>query len=572
MKLLNFLQAWGLRLIIILFFIVSVIGIFHDYSLNTGGDESVLMAAAVNMISDHTLRPDYPTFYHVPFAAYFYLVPFILFFIFLRLAGVFTSLDSLREFGTINFYNFLPLARFLTVLMGMISIYLLYRIAQKLFNNKLISFSAAFFLSSSLMFVQLSHLARVWVPQVMTILLAFYLIVILYQRQESKIRDYFLVGLSVGLAFGTHAIGVIVYSPFFIAHCLKNFSVKKIFINRYFWIANAVIVLFYFLTFYLNPHGFKNYINRGGGILPNFSFLFDPAATGSGGTDNGLFFNIIDSFKNFAYYTKILIEWEPILFLFFMAGSAFLFLKARKIFFIIISFVSVYYIGASFSGLTWYYILPIIPFLSLIAGYGLYYSYRGINAKTNKTIALIVILIIFILHFAPALAWDYLLIQPSSRLAARDWVYKNVPAGKGIINFDPLLELNENPATLHDIKKLANNFFNKKRAYLLAQPEESHSQPNYYILNYTYYDNNLPEELLDKKYEYLVIGWGDARILKTQIKQVERFGLKATLLKRFPESADENSRYEDIRDLRRPIYAILNGSIYAPVVDVYKLE
>ena len=558
----------------LIFFLVNITGIFRDYSLNTGGDESVLTAATVKMIADQTLRPNYPTFYHVPLAVYFYLPLFILFFIFLRLSGIFTSLDSIKEFGILNFYNFLPLARLATVLMGLASIYFLYKTAQKLFNNKWISLSAAFFLSSSFMFVQLTHLARVWIPQTMAVVLAFYLIIILYQRREDKFNDYLLVGLSLGLALAVHVIGIIVYSSFIVAHYLKNApkKLKAIFlVNKYFWLVNLIIILFYFLIYYLNPYGFNNYINREGGLWPNFGFLFDPAATGIGSASNSLFFNIIDWLRNFGYYAKILIEYDPILVLFFIAGAAILFLKARKKFYIIISFILAYYIGATFAGLISNYILPVIPFLALAGGYGLYYFYKKIKAKINQPVAIAVILFIFTLNFMPPLIWDYRLVQPGARLAARDWIYDNIPPGSRIVNFESLLELNENRLSLTDMEKFASNLYTKKRAYLLSRPEAEYPQPNYYVLYYDYF-SDLPEVLRSKKYDYLIISWHDKQQLKLRLDQAKLFKSQPVLLKRFPESANENSRYQDLRDMKQPIITVITDKIYSPVIDIYQLR
>lgn len=176
-----------------------------------------------------------------------------------------------------------------------------------------------------------------------------------------------------------------------------------------------------------------------------------------------------------------------------------------------------------------------------------------------------------IIIFAIPLIWDYRIIQPGTRLTARDWIYKNISPGSSIINFDPLLELNENQQSLIDINKFAGGYFTKKRAYLFSQGEEEYPRPNYYVLNYTYF-NNLPKELLDKKYDYLIIGWSDKKELEKELDWAKSFKVSATLLKRFPESADENSRYQDWWDMRKPIYVILKASIKAPVIDIYKLK
>ena len=286
--------------------------------------------------------------------------------------------------------------------MAVFSIYLLYKICEKLFNNKWISLLASFLLSSSLMFVQMSHFAKVWMPQLMVVLIAFYFIVILYQLEAAKAKNYILVGLAIGLALGTHVIGVLIYISFAVAHYLKNSSQKFkdiFFTNKYFWLVNLIIVFFYFLTLFLNPRGFHNYINRDGGILPNFNFLFESAAVVNGSANNNLFLKVVGSFRNFGYYANTLIEFEPILVLLFIAGAFILFLKERKKFYLITSFILIYYIGVSFAGLISYYILPIIPFLALIAGYGAYHLYEKIKAKINQPAALTIIFFVLKIIF-----------------------------------------------------------------------------------------------------------------------------------------------------------------------------
>lgn len=569
MKLSNFLLSKGLILIMAVFFISGITGLFFDYSLNTGGDETTLMAATVKMISDHTLRPNYPTFYHVPAAVYFYLLPFILFFILLRLMGVFTDLSSLKEFGIINLYSFLPLARFLTVLMGLVSIYFLYKITQKLFNDKRISLLAAFFLSSGLMFVQVAHTARVWVPQAMTVLIAFYLIIILYQSRENKFKDYWFAGLGVGLAFGTHVVGIMVYSSFFIAHYLKNKSkrIKEIFLaNKYFWLANAAVVICYLLVFYLNTYGFKNYINREGKIWPDFSYLYSSQLDPS--PNIGLQSDKISLFGRMIYYPNALFESDPFLVLFFLVGLMALFLKERKIFYLTIPFVAIYYLVISFAGLEQHYILPIIPFMAIAAAYGVMAFYK----KVNKTLAVSLIALVIVIIFLLPIIWDYRMIQPGARLAARDWIYKNIPSDSRIINFDSRLELNENKACLADIEKFAGGFYTKKRAYLLSMPEEKYPWPDYYVLNYTYF-NGLPKELLDKKYNYLLVPWSNKDELKNKLDQAKIFKSALTLVKRFPESADENSLSATMReDMLKPIWTILTVKTRGPILDIYKLK
>ena len=566
----NLLKKYCLALVLAVYFFLCLTGIFYNYGLNTVGDELPLMSATLKMISDQTLRPDYQSFYHVPFGAYLYLPFFVILLLFLRLSGAFTSLESLKEFGLLDFNKFLPFARFLTILSGLVSIYLVYKISEKLFKNKAISFFSATLLSSSLMFIQISHFAKVWIPQIMTILLALYLIVVLYQEEKEKFKNYILVGLAVGLAFGTHVVGVLVYIPFVIAHYFKNSGrkFKDIFLkNKFFWLVNLILVVFYFFIFYLNPTGFKNNIS-GSGILPDLSNIFHatsdlPVGQADSAVGPGLFYN-------YSFYARVLFEYEPLLILIFIFGAIALFKKEKRIFSLLFSFIFIYYFTISSIAHEPRYILPVIPFMALIAGFGLFYFYE----KINHRLAAIIIAALIIFNYAPPLLWNNALIQTSQIVSARTWIYNNVAVGEKIINIGAPLELNESKEAINDINKFSSQL-TKKRAYLMTLPEADYPKPNYYIFYNSYYDN-IPKELLEKKYDYLIISWWDSADLKQKITKFNELNLKQkmVLLKKFPESASEGNLSVDLADFRYPVYNLLFDKISqnGPSIFIYKLN
>lgn len=559
-----------LRMIIVVYLLIATTGIFYDFGVNTVGDELPLMSATLKMISEQTLRPNYQSFYHAPFGVYFYLPFFILFLLFLRLSGAFTSLASLKAFGLINFNKFLPFARFLTIIMGAISLYLVYKISEKLFRNKAVSLLSALLLSFSLMFVQISHFSKVWIPQVMTILLALYFIIDLYREEKVKFKNYLLAGLSIGLAFGAHVVGALVYAPFLLVHYFKNSGkkLKDIFLNnKFFWAVNLILVMFYFLIFYLNPAGFRNNISANG-VLPDIGYIFHATSKLAGGQASSAAGQSL--FYNYSFYFRILFEYEPLLLLAFIFGAVALWLKEKRIFGILFSFFAVYYLVISSIAHEPRYILPVIPLMALIAGFGLCYFYE----KTNHWLAAMVIVSLMIFNFIPPLLWDYALIQASPVIAARTWIYDNAASGKKIINFGPPLELNENKEAINDIKKFSSQF-TKKRAYLLTLPEADYPQPNYYLLSDAYYEN-IPRELLAKKYDYLIISWWNKDDFQQKQDNLKKLNLKQkmVLYKKFPEGATENNFGVDLADLRNPVYNLLLAKIKqnGPTIYIYKLD
>jgi hypothetical protein len=185
---------------------------------------------------------------------------------------------------------------------------------------------------------------------------------------------------------------------------------------------------------------------------------------------------------------------------------------------------------------------------------------------------LAVIGLILAISFVPPIIWDYRLIQPSTIIEAKNWIYKNIPGGSRIIDFDFPLDLNENKQTVIDIKNTTEQF-NIKRAYLYALPENDYPKPNYYLLYASYYEK-VPRELLDKKYDYLIIVW-DTGDLNNKLKVLENLKLKQkyNLIKKFPENATENNFSMDMSDMTNPIYNLIfkirqNG----PTVYIYKMQ
>ncbi|MDP2909972.1 MAG: glycosyltransferase family 39 protein, partial [bacterium] len=314
--------------ILLFSFAIGITGIFYSRSLPYAvQDEAPNMITTLKMMADGSFRPAYPSSYYFPLTAYIYLPFFAVLFIFLRLSGFVTSLAALKVIGIIDYAEFLPLVRFISVLFGVASVFLIYKITEKLFNNKFTGLISSFLLSTSLLFVQLSHFGRVWILQIFFILFALYLIIAkLYLKDKPLWKDYFWTAISIGVSFGINMVGLFIYLPFLVVHFLKNRGVGFIgtFIkNKYFWLTNFIICLFIPLLYVLNPYGFGN--NKGW-------FGKAVAAFFQGNTYKINFLERI-------FYDKILFEYEPVLFFLFIPCAILLFLKERKIFYILTSFI-----------------------------------------------------------------------------------------------------------------------------------------------------------------------------------------------------------------------------------------
>lgn len=566
----NTVEKYGIIFILIFFIGTVVTGIFFNHSIpNTIGDETVLMASTLNMIAEPSLRPDYPTMYHMPFATYIYLPFFVVLLVFLRISGLFTSLEELKSFGIVHYAELLPMARFISVLLGAASIYLVYKICDKLFNNKFISLTASFLLSTNLMFVYLAHFGKVWLPQIFVILLTFYFIIGIYQKTQPQFRDYFKVALLTGISFGTHFIGILIYFPFLTVHYLrnKNRKLREIFItNKLFWLSNLIVVILLPFIYYLNPYGFINYTQRSSRAAT--SILNESISLGD---------THANFWQGFSGYGQVLFEYGPLLTILFLLGLVPLFLQKRNLFFIFGSFILGYYfVIGPVIGSTHFeprFISPIIPFMAIISAYGIYYFYK--SNFVGKKIKIILLFILFSSFLYSPILLDYKLIQPSSMISAQKWIYNNLSQESKIINFYNYLPINENRETIEDTKQYNTYFFTRKREYLLSIDDADYPKPNYYVLIPPNYRGrgDIPEEILNREFDYALIAWWHKDDYVSALKVAQPFGVKEeNLVKIFPPGATPDSFSMNTENMRNPFRNLRKLNHIGPIIAIYKLN
>ena len=561
------LSKHGIIYILAGFAILALMGVFYNFSvIGTIGDETVLMSATLKMISEKTLRPAYPTNYHMPFGTYIYLPFFIFTLAFLRLSGLFSSFDELKEFGILEYPKLLPVARFISAVLAIISIYLVYRICQKLFNNAFISLVASFLLATNMTFLVLAHFGKVWMPQIFVILLAFYFITDFYKKDEPKLKDYIVPAFLTGVSFGTHFIGVLVYLPFLAAHYFKNINKRfyEIFLaNKNLWLANLVLVLVMLAVFYLNPYGFINYASW------STSATADVLNQGTN-LEGGKF----DLWRGISAYAVFLFDYGHALTLIFLASLIPLFLRRRDLFFILMSFIAGYYfvIGpliASSARPAPVYAGPLIPFMAIIAAYGIHEFYQsGFISKKIKITAIFAVLI-FSLYLPIML--DYAILRPSSVVEADSWIRNNIPSGSKIVNIGLTLPFNENRESIGDIKKYNPEFLTKRQNYMLFMDEENYPTPNYYVLDTGIYKDGVPQEILNTDFDYVVISWHSGGY-DSALNKAKSYGIQEkNLLRTFPSDATPDGFSDNIEAIRKPLFNLRKVTHNGPAVAIYAL-
>lgn len=560
------IKTYALPAILLLFVALSTWGIFYNYPLTDAiGDETVLMAASLKMLGEQTLRPDFPTNYHLPVGAYLYLPFFAALLFFLRFSGAFPSIDSLIEFGILDYGRLLPMARFVSVILGALSIYLVYKICRKLFADDAVALAASFLVATDAFFVFLSHFGKVWIPQMFTILLAFYAIVCLYQARSPRLAGYSGVGALIAAAFGTHVVGAIVYLPLLVAHYYKH-SEKKfidIFITDTRLLAcHATILSGIALTYWLNPYGLQNYFGQ------------STAAAGGLVAPAHVERNFI---QGFFFYAQVLWEYAPLVLALCIPGAVALYRTARQPFFILLSFIAGYYVAIGpFLGTTHaipHYISPALPFLAIVAAFGAVSLYRSFLARlpriarfSSLALGMLACLIL------PAL-FGYRLMGQTTQQQFMRWFPSHIPSGSSVVNFNALLPITEDRASIELVQRLNPGFLLRRQQYLLTVPPERYPSPKYFVVQPSLFARGLPAEIDTTQFSYAVLSWSDAQTYADVFADAQAFGVtEDKLIALFPPSATKDAPSVDLENIRRPLRSLLTVGQAGPIIAVYKLH
>ena len=561
------------KIVLILFvsLILNLIGIFYAYPLmRLVGDESAIMGATLKMISEFKLRPAFVDYVYLAPATYIYLPFYLIYFAFFFILGIVHSIAELRTLVLLNYDSLgmlLPVARFVSVLASLCSVYLVYKISRVLFkDNKTVALWASFFTATSLIFVQMSHFGRVWSLQVLATVLGFYYLSSILIKRKDSLVNYLVSGFLIALSFGIHAVGIVLYPCFLFVHYSLNKG--KGFINIFvkntkFWLANLTILLSVGFVYLLHPGSFrhfffllKGFISVGqshfGNVVPDVS--------------QGTF--LIDGLKRFI---PILFNWEPLLMILFLISLPILFLKQRKIFYLLSLFIVPYYltIGPILKTIKPRYMMLLIPFLAIVSGYGVVYLSRFLTFKPIRRALIFLIILLFL--YAP-FRLSLALIKPNTFVLAKQWIETNLPQGEKIINYglDYRLALNENKQSVIDISKYTPALMDARRRYLLSIDERAYLQPNYYIL---YRPDKRPQEFLDEtEFNYLIVHWWDRQGIERIKEEIALLDYRLELVKGFYPNQSMVDLTNLANNAERPLWLLNNIQYTGPYIEIYKIS
>ena len=360
-----------------------------------------------------------PHFFNYP-AFYFYIQFFvqILYYLFGLLTGLYSSLADFRIHFEQDPSTIVILSRFTTTVFGTITLIVAFVLGKRMWGER-VGLLAAFFLAFNTLHVIYSKRISVDVPLTFLILCGFVYILMIYER--SRRRDYLLAGLFTGLATATKYTGAFLLIPLIVAHFLSEEKHKKRIIH---YIFDGKIVIGVFLAglffFIVSPFCLLDFNS----FWEDFSFERAHMSVGHFGSEGvgfSWFDYLVTSFRrSMGLPLQFLALFGVLYALYRHERRDLLFLCFPLLYFLVVG---------SWSMRTDRYLLPMIPFLLILAARFLYDVIQSIRLKQSvKEILFITGAVLLIVH--PGIQIASLQSQytrPDTRTLAKSWIEENVP-------------------------------------------------------------------------------------------------------------------------------------------------
>ncbi|MFA5029367.1 MAG: glycosyltransferase family 39 protein [Patescibacteria group bacterium] len=504
---------YPLILIIILGVLLRFWGVFHDWPLSSaasGRDEINILTGSLKMLSNFSLVPraaDSGGGTYFPLMYYFYL-PFLMVYAgILFILGQVHTLADIKNSVALNLGDWLLVGRFISIILGSFSIYLIYLIGQRLFDKKSVAYLAALFFALSPFNVALSHFGKIWTPQVFFILLAFYFFLRFWQDPNGRlsIKIVFFTALFVLLSFAVNLVGAIAYPLLlliiFIYYC--DFKWRKFFAfltSRWSILLHLFLVIGVLVVFLITPDWFKSY-----DIIRRIFFTID----------TGIPFYAQDSFWDLPWWGKtglvlnILLQFETVAFLFLAPAFWFLYKQGKKNFYFLLFSLLGFFIVLSpplMNTTRPRYLSLLTPFLIFPAAY---LSNKLVTCFRQKRASLVFIFVFIAIIIAPALfidlKYDYLLQKNSTKLELYSWLKNNLQPGEKalLVEYYFLQDLPPDKELISLIKEYSPSYYSTRLKYIDSGLAGD-------LRGYGLYSNGFicqwPKEVVEKiKFDYIII-------------------------------------------------------------------
>ena len=313
--------------------------------------------------------------------------------------------------------KFYLIGRFISVIFGVLTVYLTFCIAKKLYSEKT-GLLSALALSTTPILVVNSHYISTDVTMSFFVCLTFLFSIKILESSQRK--WYILAGICAGLAAQAKYNAAVALLTVPVAGLLRTYKSKKDFI--FCWFRKKVLV---------------SYICAIGMFLLLLSpFIFSAPREFVKCFSAGMFRTspkISNAVSNFLFYMKVLYHGMGLpLFLIAILGIIFAVLRREKkdillLFWIIFNYLILVFMSPLHDR-HMRYMLIMLPFLVIIASQFI----MVIQAKARKIPGFLLILLMFLPSLFYSLGYDQVFMSENTRTTAGKWIAQNIPAGSSI--------------------------------------------------------------------------------------------------------------------------------------------
>jgi hypothetical protein len=355
---------------------------------------------------------------------------FGIFFVIGKVTGYFESAQAFRDLFFTDPTFFYLIARFINVILGTFSIFLVFWLG-KIISNRRVGFLAGILLATNLLHIRDSHFA---VPDIaMSALVIFAVLCSVIYSKSGNRKIFFIGSFIAGLAIAFKWTALPVFFPILIASFSRVFQshISKIIYSE---LVKSLILTLTFVVLgfligspqiFLNP---KPYIDSAFG-------QYQLSEKGSFGIWQ------VDTVSGWVFYGKVLSYGMGLTLLIFgIAGLVYQVIKVlrdrQRDRLIVLSFPVIYYLlMGSTPHYFLRYILPFLPFITIFIGDLINDISEKVfpNQVQWQTISVFLLSsIVIIPQIVSSVALDYLFTKEDTRTNAKYWIENNLPDGTKI--------------------------------------------------------------------------------------------------------------------------------------------
>lgn len=405
-------------------------------------DEIKLVAQAGRLLSSHFT--DVSAYFAIgvypPFFTYLLALPIGLYIVWNFLTGRFATTADVTQFYDLSPFPFFLISRLLVAFMGVLSVWLLYRLVKRLYSER-VAWIASVLLAFNFLHIQQSHYATVDLPASLFALLAVSSAVSLLEKPRPL--HYFTSALFAAMALATKFSLFFAVAPALYAHLChakdSGWSWKNIFNRRLFLLAATLVIAFLLFC----PLFVLDFSQTRQGLQGTGQFEKE-GKLGSGGSL--LSYWTGDQSEGFGvfYPNDFLDTLGPVLMAITLVGLFLMVRRHRRADLLLLSFTLLTYFMFEYVAYKAIrHLLPIVPFLMVAAALALESIAVRLSRQAERRNAVLLGMVLALAVAQAGRSGRYFsgLAKPDPRTISRAWILQNIPAHSRIMteSFPPAL-------------------------------------------------------------------------------------------------------------------------------------